>query len=81
MYYIVVTNKGGGRFAENARTECEAFVYLNTHKNRGAQSVDIYREPVWNTTEEKSLVAFYGNGSYWDNLSKKKESLNKKRIN
>ena len=29
--YIVVTNKGGGRFAENARTECEAFVYLNTH--------------------------------------------------
>ena len=80
MYYIIVSNKGGGRFAEKAKSENEAFVFLNSHKKLGAQSVSIYKEPFWNSTDYKSLVAFYGKGSYWDNVSKRNKLINDKRV-
>ena len=80
MYYIVVSDKLGGRFAETAKTEKQAFAFMHIHKGRGAQSVDIYQQPFHTTTDEKALVAFYGKGSYWDNVSKKKEELISKKI-
>jgi len=81
MYYIIVSNKGGGRFAEKAKCKNEAFVFLNAHKKRGAQSVSIYKEPFWNSTDDKALVAFFGKGSYWDNVSKYNKLINNKRVN
>ena len=79
-FYVIVSNKLGGRFAVNARTEQEASFVMQVHINKKAQSVEIYTTPFYSTTDERALLKFYGNGTYWDNVSKQKPSLNKKRV-
>ena len=79
-YYIVVTDKLGGRFAEKAKTKKEALFSLHLFRKRGAREVSIYRQPFHSTTDQKALVAFCGEGSYWDNVSKEDKSLEEKRI-
>lgn len=80
MFYVVVSNKGGGRFADRAKTLREAEMLLVLHKNRGAREVEVYREPLYSTTDQKALVWFYGKDSYWDNVSKENNELEKKRF-
>ena len=80
LYYIVVSDKLNCRFADKAKTEQEALFALHIFRKRGAKEVAIYRQPFHSTTDEKALVAFCGDGSYWDNVSKKNESVEKKRV-
>ena len=79
-FYVVVSDRLGGRFAVSARTEREASFVMQVHINKKAQCVEIYRTPFHSTTDEKALLKFYGKDTYWDNVSKKKPSLNQKRV-
>ena len=80
MFYIVITDKLGGRTAQKAKSRKEAFFVLSTLKKNGAREASIFKEPFHSTTDEKALVAFFGKGSYWDNVSKERESVKFKRF-
>ena len=79
-FYVVVSDRLGGRFAIRAKTEKEADFVLHFHKSKDANSVEIYRQPFHSTTDQRALVKFYGNGSYWDNVSKENPKINEKRV-
>ena len=79
-FYVVVSDLLGGRFAVNAKTAKEADFIFHLHKSKKARSVEIYQQPFHSTTDEKALIKFYGKGSYWDNVSKRKPEINKKRV-
>ena len=80
LYYIVVSDKLNCRFADKAKTEQEALFALHIFRKRGAKEVAVYRQPFHSTTDKKALVCFCGEGSYWDNVSKKDPSVEKKRV-
>lgn len=80
LYYIVVSDKLNCRFADKAKTEKEALFHLHLFRKRGAKEVSIYKEPFCSTTDKKALVAFCGEGSYWDNVSKEDPSVERKRV-
>jgi hypothetical protein len=80
MLYITVTDKNGGRFSHRVNTKEQAIEFLNHQKNKQARSVDIFAEPFHSTTDQKALVAFYGNGSYWDSMGKSYPHINAKRV-
>ena len=80
MFYIVITDKLGGRTAQRAKSRKEAFFVLSTLKENGAREAAIFKEPFHSTTDEKALVAFFGKGSYWDNVSKESDSVKFKRF-
>ena len=80
MFYVVITDELGGRTAQRAKTRREAFFLLSRLKGGGAREAAIFKEPFHSTADEKALVAFFGKGSYWDNVSKKKESVKFKRF-
>ena len=81
MFYIVITDGGGGRFADMAKTIKEANFILNYHKKKGAKEGAIHKEPFYTTVDKKTLVSFFAeSGCYWDNVSKKDPSINEKRI-
>ncbi len=80
MYYIVITDNGGGRFADIAKTLKEAEFTLSFYQKKGAREGAIHKEPFYTTVDEDSLVSFFAEkGCYWDNVAKDNPSINNKR--
>ena len=86
MYCLIYTDELGGRviekfskFGNGYQNLKEANKKLIELKNNGARGGAIYREPFHSTADRKALVSYFGDGSYWDNVSKSDPSVRKKK--
>lgn len=73
----------GVRAKKKAKTLNDAIRIANELKDRkGMQFVDIYdaSSGFHSTSDESRLVKWWGDGSYWDNRSKKDPDLLKKKL-
>jgi len=61
----------------NKATEFAKDIIMNF---KGSKEVSIYRSGLTSTTDEKYLIGWYGNRTYWDNRSKKEPELLSKKI-
>ena len=80
MYEIIYTMKHGGRILLKEKDLSVAKAHLNFIKIRGDREGAIYKTPFHSTTDEKALVLWFGQGSYWDNVSKSDKSVLGKKI-
>ena len=80
MYEIIYTMKGGGRILLTEKNLSVAKAHLSFIKIRGDREGAIYKTPYYSTTDEKALVLWFGENSYWDNVSKKDKSILDKKM-
>tara|TARA_B100000579_G_C22847650_1_gene865360 strand:+ start:4912 stop:5154 length:243 start_codon:yes stop_codon:yes gene_type:complete len=80
MYCIIYTDKLGGRIMLKSSNYIKAIDKLIEVKQKGARDGAVYKEPFHSTTQEKPLCCFFGSGSYWDNVSKEDNKVEKKRL-
>ena len=48
---------------------------------KGLQFVSVHKPGMYQTADKKDLLAWWGPGSYWDNVSKKDKDIIKLKIN
>ena len=80
MYEIIYTMKLGGRISIKEDNLVVAKGILSYIKNRGDREGAIYKNPFHSTTDKKALVLWFGDDSYWDNVSKSDESILDKKM-
>ena len=80
MYEIIYSMKNGGRVLDRIKDFSKAKKRLLDLKHRGDREGAIYKMPFHSTTDRKALVLWFGEQSYWDNVSKEDQSVLDKKI-
>ena len=67
----------GIRGSEEFKKEADAIQYAKglINKLKELQFVSVHKPGMSSTSDKKDLIAWWGKGSYWDNVSKKDKEL------
>jgi len=79
--YEVIFSDGVSQM-KKFRTEKQAldFMHSTIASNKKLRDIAVYKPGMHSTTQTELVVAFWGNGSYLDNVSKKDDALAAKKI-
>ncbi len=78
MYCIIYTDKLNCRIMEKVRSYKKAIKTLEDLRSSATEAA-LYREPFHTSTDKTALLSWFGEGSYWDNVSKKDPKVKEKR--